>query len=153
MKIRAFARLAAIVGMAIFSAGAADAQAPATAEEEPVVRGVAQEWLALVDAGSYAESWATAGQLFRTAIPQEQWVRTMEGARGPLGEMVSREFSEAIVTSALPGAPPGEYAVLEYASVFTHLPAAREQVTLVHEEDGWRVVGAFILPAETTSPR
>jgi hypothetical protein len=45
----------------------------------------------------------------------------------------------------LPGAPPGEYVVIVYASAFENRPAAQETVNPMRDKDGvWRVSGYFV---------
>jgi hypothetical protein len=45
----------------------------------------------------------------------------------------------------LPGAPDGEYVVIQYESSFEHKQAAVETVTPMLDKDGtWRVSGYFI---------
>jgi Protein of unknown function (DUF4019) len=52
---------------AVSSCAAEDKHADEAAEAAAIV------WLSLVDAGSYAQSWAAASARFRQAVPQEQW--------------------------------------------------------------------------------
>jgi hypothetical protein len=45
----------------------------------------------------------------------------------------------------LPGAPEGEYVVIQYETQFEHKAGAIETVTPLREKDGsWRVSGYFI---------
>jgi hypothetical protein len=44
----------------------------------------------------------------------------------------------------LPGAPPGEYVVRQYHSVFGGTKAVVETLTLRREAGGWRVAGHFV---------
>ena len=105
----------------------------------------AQQWLELVDQGQYAESWATAAELFRGAISKEDWVKSLAGARTPLGEVKSREVSSRQHATSLPGAPDGEYVVIQYRTVFTAKSSAVETVTPMKDPDGrWRVSGYYI---------
>jgi hypothetical protein len=102
-------------------------------------------WLASVDAGRYAESWDEAAALFRGAVSREQWTQAAGAARGPLGAMKARSPRSRAYKTALPGAPDGEYAVLEFQSVFANKKAAVETLTLLREKDGrWRAAGYFI---------
>jgi len=49
------------------------------------------------------------------------------------------------VDQAKPGAPDGEYVVLQYHASCEHKAAAVETVTATREPDGaWRVVGYFV---------
>jgi len=102
-------------------------------------------WLALVDSGKYADSWQEASQLFRAAITQEKWQDALRGTRDPLGKMLSRKLRSATYKTTLPGAPDGEYVVMQYDSCFEHKQSAVETVTPMLDKDGkWRVSGYYI---------
>lgn len=105
----------------------------------------AAQWLALVDAGNYAASWNQAAQLFKTKVSKEQWSQIAKSARGPLGKLNSRTLKSSTYTTTLPGAPDGEYVVIQYDSSFEHKKSAVETVTPMLDKDGhWRVSGYFI---------
>ena len=115
----------------------------ATNEERAIA--VAKEWLALVDGGDFAGSWETAAELFRNAVPKEKWVGMAGGVRTPLGALVSREVRSTTAATTLPGAPDGEYVVIEFDAVFENKASAVETVTPMRDPDGaWRVSGYFI---------
>lgn len=105
----------------------------------------ADAWLALVDAGRYAESWDEAARFFRDAVGQADWEKALRGARAPLGKLVSRKVSSRTYTETLPGAPDGKYVVIRYETAFEGKKAAVETVTPMLEPDGrWRVSGYFV---------
>jgi len=59
--------------------------------------------------------------------------------------MVSRKVKSTTYKTALPGAPDGEYVVIEFESVFENKKAAVETVTPMMDKDGkWQVSGYFI---------
>ena len=99
-------------------------------------------WLALVDGDEAGESWEVAGSLFKSGVTQEKWVGMLEQARGPLGQVTSRELSGAKFSTELPNAPKGEFVVLEYATSFVNRQDAIERVVAMLDEDGeFRVIG------------
>lgn len=105
----------------------------------------AEKWLALVDSGKYAESWDEASELFKSAITKEQWQKTLKSTLGPLGKLQSRKLKSAIFAKSLPGAPDGEYVVIQYDSSFENKKSAVETLTPMRDKDGtWRVSGYFI---------
>jgi hypothetical protein len=105
----------------------------------------AEQWLALVDAGKYAESWKAAAGYFQTAVSQDQWEHSMVAVRKPLGDLVSRKIKSAKYTKSLPRAPDGEYVVLQFDTSFANKKEAIETVTPMLDKDGkWRVSGYFI---------
>lgn len=103
--------------------------------------GAAQQWIGLVDQGQYAESWSATGRLFQGSMQQPQWVQTLTGARTPLGTVVSREVAGSEIRESLPGAPPGQYALVSFATNFQNKPDIIETVTMMDESGTWKVVG------------
>ena len=104
-----------------------------------------EQWLALVDAGKFAESWKTAAGYFKTAVSEEQWEHSLGAVRKPLGGLVSRKLKSAKYTKSLPDAPDGEYVVLQFETSFANKKEAIETVTPMLDKDGkWRVSGYFI---------
>ncbi len=102
-------------------------------------------WLALIDSGKYADSWQEASQFFRAHVTKEQWQNALLGSRDPLGKMLSRKLKSATYTKTLPGAPDGEYVVIQYESSFEHKQSAVETATPMLDKDGkWRVSGYYI---------
>jgi len=119
------------------------AQTPAKPEQ--LAQKSAEAWLALVDAGKYAESWQDAAQLFKGAVSKEQWQSAMRAHRLPLGNVQSRKLKGATYTKTLPGAPDGQYVVIQYESSFEHKKVAVETITPLLDKDGkWRVSGYYI---------
>ena len=112
---------------------------------EELAKQSADAWLGLVDSGKYAESWQEASQLFKAAITPEKWREALRGSREPLGKMVSRKLKSAAYKTTLPGAPDGEYVVIQYDSSFEHKQSAVETVTPMLDKDGkWKVSGYYI---------
>jgi len=96
----------------------------------------------LVDSSKYTESWQEAAPIFKAAVTQEQWQRALGASRDPLGKLLSRKLKSARYTKTLPGAPDGEYAVIQYDSSFEHKRSAVETVTPMLDRDGkWKVSG------------
>ena len=102
-------------------------------------------WLALVDSGKYGESWDEAANYFRNAVTRDKWEMSMNAVRTPLGSLVSREVLTAEFKTELPGAPDGEYVLMQFSTSFEAKAEAVETVTFMHEADGsWRMAGYFI---------
>jgi hypothetical protein len=138
-------RTAAGLGVLLLMATARIAAAQEEAIPESLAVAAAQSWLALIDEGQYAESWATAAATFRKQVTRAGWESAMQTHRTPLGELESRELLGAQYTSSLPGAPPGEYVVLQFRTNFAAKTAAVETVVPMKQEDGtWNVSGYFI---------
>jgi len=105
----------------------------------------AQSWLKTIDEGGYAASWDTAAGFFKRALAQGQWEQSLTAVRTPLGALVSRDLISATYKTSLPGAPDGEYMVLQFKTSFENKRNAVETVTPMKDEDGaWRVSGYYI---------
>jgi hypothetical protein len=113
---------------------------------EEAAQRAAESWLALVDSARYAESWTEAAAAFRGAVSQASWDSTITQVRGPLGAARSRELLGAQYTTSMPGAPPGEYVVLQFRTVFAgrDTPAVETVVPMKDPDGTWRVSGYFI---------
>ena len=108
-----------------------------------------QAWLALVDAGHYAESWESAAPWFQQKISREQWGQTMTSFRAPLGQLMSRQLMHADYETNPPDAPAGTYYVIHFRSTFADYPTVIETVTTMQEPNGqWRVSGYYFRRAE-----
>ncbi|HEY6395032.1 MAG TPA: DUF4019 domain-containing protein [Candidatus Binataceae bacterium] len=106
---------------------------------------VAGSWLKLVDDANYRQSWNDASSYFRNAITEEQWDQKVGATRKPLGGLVSRKIKIAQYATSLPGAPDGQYVVIQYDSSFENKKSAVETVTPMLDKDGqWRVSGYYI---------
>jgi hypothetical protein len=105
----------------------------------------AEKWLALVDEGQYADSWRQAARFFKSNVKQDQWEQSVQAARQPLGKLISRKLSSKVYTKTLPGAPDGEYVVMQFETSFQDKKSALETITCAKEKDGsWRVAGYYI---------
>jgi hypothetical protein len=105
----------------------------------------AEDWLALVDAEKYAESWDESASIFRVAVTAEAWGRMLNATRGHFGKLVSRKVKSAEFHTRLPGAPDGEYVVVQFETSFENKKESIETVTPMKDKDGkWRVSGYFI---------
>jgi hypothetical protein len=133
MGARSIAVVAAmLMGAVVFAASREEAQARA------------QAWMSLVDNQKYAESWAESSSTFRSRVPQQGWIDEAKRVREPLGSVNSRRLVTVTFAKTLPGAPDGDYAVLQFRSSFTHKAAAIETITLVMDDGQLRAVGYFI---------
>ena len=102
-------------------------------------------WLSLVDDGNYGESWETAAAYFKNAVEREKWKQMLNAVRKPLGSVISRELLSKTYTKSLPGAPDGEYTVIQFKTSFGNKASGIETVTPMRDPDGtWRVSGYFI---------
>jgi len=138
----AYRMMCLIITGLILSGGTALAS---DAGKEASAVSAAEKWLATIDAGGYSASWMEAAELFRNAVKPEQWEQSMQAARKPLGKLISRKVVTKKYMTSLPGAPDGEYFLIEFETSFDNKKTAIETVTPMMDKDGkWRVSGYYI---------
>lgn len=117
----------------------------AESEKEKAAVSAGQKWLSMVDEGKYVESWKEAAEYFRNAVKQDQWEQSLKAVRKPLGKLVLRKVRSQSYRTSLPGAPDGEYVVIQFEASFENKKSAVETVTLMLDKNGnWRVSGYYI---------
>jgi predicted lipoprotein len=138
---------AAIVALSAYAAEETPEPTPAAPlvlDTTPAMK-VAESWLSYIDTGRYAESWDDSAAYFRDAVPKAQWETTLAQVRGPLGLAIARKVRSATYTKTLPGAPDGEYVVIQYDTRFENRALSVETVTPMREKNGtWKVAGYHI---------
>ena len=146
LKTQLESQKAAVIGLQQILAAtntAPVAQPPATETQAAV--SVARAWLALIDAGNYSGSWKTGSAIFQGGVTEQAWENSMNTFRQPLGSLVSRQSKSVQAMTELPGAPDGDYVVMQFESSFTNEKSAIETVTFIQGQDGqWRSAGYFI---------
>lgn len=139
MKTSTMIKTAVLVcGLGIF---AATAQAD---EKTDAAVTAAKSWLALVDSKEYKKSWQEAAPFFKDKVKEEQWSEMVASARKPFGVLISRELSSVMYKASLPGAPDGEYVVIQFKTSFTDKRESVETVTPMKADGIWRVSGYYI---------
>jgi hypothetical protein len=105
----------------------------------------AKAWVAIVDAKDYQKSWDEAAPFFKGKVTAETWKKMADAVREPLGEVASRELLNAQFSKQLPGAPEGEYVVVQFKTSFANKKDAVETVVPMKDDKGvWRVSGYFV---------
>jgi hypothetical protein len=113
--------------------------------KETAAVSAAEKWLATVDAGQYSASWKETAELFRNAVKSEQWEQSLQAVRKPLGKLISRKVQTKIYKTSLPGAPDGEYVIIQFETSFENKKAAIETVTpMMDKDEKWRISGYYI---------
>ena len=114
---------------------------PALAQDKP-----GDDFIKLIDAKQYAESWDVASDYFKRSVSKSEWAAQVEQARDPLGKVLTRSLKKSEPQKNPPGAPPGDYLLLTFETKFANSdPARAETLALVKGADGrWRAVGYFI---------
>lgn len=101
-------------------------------------------WLALVDEGKVDESLAATSTFFKERVDAENWQQAMKLNHEPLGDLLSREKASSKTATDLPGGPEGEYVIYEFNVEYTNKKHAIETISMVLEDDQWRVIGYYI---------
>jgi hypothetical protein len=140
VKILGLVAVSLLIALAVCSAVVSgEPEAEKRASEAAMI------WLGLIDGGRYAQSWKDASGYFRGAVTEKGWDASLRGVRAPLGTVRSRAVRLTKEATSLPGAPDGQYVVIELQTSFAAKASAVETVTFVKERDGtWRAAGYFI---------
>jgi len=129
-------------------APAAPKAAPASTVDARAATQAAEKWLSTVDAGKYVESWDDAAIVFKQSITAEKWAHALTTVRDPLGKLVMRKLRSADYSTALQGAPAGEYVTVTFLTQFEFVPPAVETLALAKDPNGkWGVAGYSITDA------
>src|SRR5690606_12052333 len=124
MLIMSLIIAAVALSTALQGSSASDAPAPepraaaAPSAAASAGEGAAREWVALLDDQRWEESWRTAAALFQSPQTPEQWAAMVRPVRQPLGAVSSRVLQSATKANSLPGAPAGEYEILQFRTSF-----------------------------------
>lgn len=142
--LRLLAAAALAAGLFIGARMAIGQDEPAPQDLRPAMR-AAEAWLETVDSGRYGVSWDAASTIFQDAIPRLRWEATVQGIRESLGPVIARKLRSATYATVLPGAPEGEYVVIQFNTQFDKRPLSVETVTPMLQKDGsWKVSGYVI---------
>jgi hypothetical protein len=115
-----------------------------SAAEEAALK-ASQAWLDLVDSGKYDESWEEASLYFKNSIKKEEWISTIKAVRDPFGKLSKRTFKSKQEVDSMPGAPDGDYIIIQYDTSFENKKSAVETVVPMLEKDGkWKISGYFV---------
>jgi len=131
--------------LVLIACGKKESSVKTNPEAEKIAVAAADQWLKLVDDGQYAESWELSAGLFKRAVEKEVWDKQLNAVREPLGKLINRKVIKKDYMTSVPGAPDGEYVVIQYSTNFENKKNAIETVTPMKDKDGqWRVSGYFI---------
>ena len=139
------AALAAVLAVVVLPVAPVLAEAPPPPVDETVAKrdatAAAKAWLALVDAGKYAESWEQASSLFRGKITKDGWVSRIT-PRGSFGKLRERKLDSATY-KIVDGRPA---VVILWSGSYEAMPSLTEQVTMTLDDGKWRASGYFVKP-------
>ena len=131
--------IAAFVGLIFIQ------QAPAIDSRTTEAIKAAEEFLLLVDTSQYSQSWDLASSFFKSRVSKESWVKQISALRPAFGKVIDRHILGVQSVTELPGAPDGQYMVIQYNTSFEDKRKAVETITPMLDTDGkWHVSGYYI---------
>ena len=133
-----------VAALAFSSTGPAAPPAPAAAVTTPVAESdatrAARDWLTLIDARNWPESWAATGAYFRSVNTLANWQAAAVHVHARLGPARSRALLRDDDTLA----PPSGYRTVRFRTTFADNQPVTEVLALSREGDRWRVVGITV---------
>ncbi len=104
------------------------------------------DFLRLLDARQYGESWDASSDFLKQSISRGDWQTQMVKVRETIGDVASRKLKSSVPQKDPQGAPPGDYLIQTYDTVFASQGAPKtETLPLIKAPDGrWRAMGYFI---------
>ena len=116
---------------------------PAAHAQDP---NAGDDFLRLVDAKKYGESWDLSSDFLKQSVSRPEWSTQMVKARETIGDVASRKLTSSVPQKDPAGAPPGDYLLQTYETVFASQGAPKtETLPLIKGSDGkWHAVGYFI---------
>ena len=115
------------------------ASTPAVSASETAVVDASRQWMALLDASNWEQSYLATSKAFRSVNTLQKWADVSRQVRTPLGAMQSRE----LVTVDFAPTPQG-YWIIKFRSDYAGKPGAIETLSLVNEDGSWKVAGIVI---------
>ncbi len=104
----------------------------------------ATEFLQMVDAGRYDDSWQITDPFLQKKVPLQDWQAKLKNISETFGPVAERSLDNVSFTAPTAELPESEFIMLEYETRFEK-KEMKEAVTLVLGNDNrWRVVGYFI---------
>ncbi len=106
----------------------------------------AEEWLALMDASKYGETYDAAASAFKSAVTRDNWIASAKSVRDQTGALKSRKLRSAEYSESLPNAPAGKYVVIQYDADSVAGPVIETVVPMLDTGGTWKVSGYFVKP-------
>ena len=105
---------------------------------------VAMEFLQLIDAEKYAESWQMSAAMMKEKVAEKDWIEKLTKARSLSGDLIERVKESASYSPTAKDSPEGEYISLVFDSKYQRAESVSEYVTVMLEGGHWKVAGYFI---------
>jgi Protein of unknown function (DUF4019) len=123
---------------------AADPVQPTMRDDKETIV-ASEKWLALLDGGKAGAAWDASSAQLQQQVTRKEWIAGISDVRKRFGKFSSRKAEKFARSHSLPGAPEGDYSIIEFESTYANGKKAQEQVIWTLETgDIWRVSGYFI---------
>lgn len=113
----------------------------AVSADDQAARDAALQWLNLVDAGRYVQAYQEQPPRITAGGFRDNFVRSMQAQRAPLGRARTRTFYKATHVHQLVGCPDGNYQMIGFKTSFERKVDSAEALILTHETGRWQVSG------------
>ena len=77
------------------------------------------------------------------ALIDQDWVQEVKNVRSGMGSLTTRKPPKTTMAKTLPGAPDGEYAVVQFETAFKSKAKAVETLTMMFDGGTWRAARYF----------
>jgi hypothetical protein len=124
-------------------AGAVNPNDPAVKAAIDEAGQAAKGWLAQLDATNFDACWNALAPAVKDQVSKDNFNASLAAVRDQYGAAKARRASKVTFTHKLPGAPDGDYVVLQYETDFAKAHAV-ETVVPMRTADGWKVSGYFV---------
>ena len=104
----------------------------------------AQSWLALDDADNWDACWDALAPPVKGQIARDAFADSLHTVRTELGKVTARHPHAVTFTHKMPGAPDGDYVVLQYDTDFANGSALETVIPMRTPDGSWRVSGYFV---------
>ncbi|NJM52137.1 MAG: DUF4019 domain-containing protein [Blastocatellia bacterium] len=82
-------------------------------EAEQAAQVAAEKWLTQIDFANYDESWNLAAESFKAQVALDEWKESIKAVQEQFGIVLSRALLSKQFYTELPGAPDGEYVIMQ----------------------------------------
>ncbi len=124
---------------------AADTANMPTLQDDKDTIAASEKWLKLLDTGKVGAAWDVSSAYLKSVVTRQKWVEGIGRARKPFGKIDKRTAGKFARAHSMPQAPDGDYAILEFDSVYANGKRATEQVIwMLDSGDTWGVAGYYI---------
>ena len=104
-----------------------------------------RDWLALLDAGKFGVAWDGAAPYLKSVVTRQKWIAGLTDARKPFGKLKQRKPVRFARSHSMPGAPDGDYSIIEFESEFASGKVASEHIIwMLGDKQDWHVSGYYI---------